>query len=507
MKKVINNRTYLMWTSVLLLVFTFSCNEDRVSEFQFGSISGKVVEQRTNTPIPNAKVFTNPVSATVFTDSTGSYTIENVEVGDYVVEAQADQYTTASQPAAVDAGVDTNVVFELEAIEEENRAPSAPVLNSPSDDQLISGVEVIFRWSATDPEEDPLTYRLELRNDQNSNVELFEDITADSLVYSSLILGAKYFWQVAVNDGVNEEDVQSELGAFEVAGPPVDNRFVFTRTINGNNVIFSADAEGNEFQLTPSDRNAYRPKLNLAGERIGFFLSVGADIEIYTMERDGSDWRRVTRSVKPDGFNRNELSFSWPADSDMIYYPQFDRLWRINSNGQGREQVYRTPDGSFISEVDVSENDDVIVVKTNDSRGYNVQIYTVDFDGNVLDTILSGVPGAASGVSLSVTNQLVVYSYDVSGFEGTTYRRLDSRLFQYNLVDDTTVDISGDKPAGTNDFDPTFSPNEAFVIFVNTDNDGISQKDVYQVEIDPEDDGQDDPRELLFSNAFMPNWE
>ena len=68
-------------------------------------------------------------------------------------------------------------------------------------------------------------------------------------------------------------------------------------------------------------------------------------------------------------------------------------------------------------------------------------------------------------------------------------------------------DAQGDKPAGTNDLDPTLSPNEAFVIFVNTDNDGISQRDVYQVEIDPEDDGQDDPRELLFSNAFMPNWE
>ena len=59
MKKVINNRTYLMWTSVLLLVFTFSCNEDRVSEFQFGSIKGRVVEKGTNRPIPNAKVFTD----------------------------------------------------------------------------------------------------------------------------------------------------------------------------------------------------------------------------------------------------------------------------------------------------------------------------------------------------------------------------------------------------------------------------------------------------------------
>ena len=507
MKKVINNRTYLMWTSVLLLVFTFSCNEDRVSEFQFGSIKGRVVEKGTNRPIPNAKVFTNPVSSTVFSDSTGNYMIENVEIGDYTVEAQADQYSSASQPAAVNAGRETSVVFELEPIEEENRAPSAPALNTPARDELISGIEVTFRWSSTDPEDDPITYSLELRNDQNNTVELFEDIRTDSLVYSSLILGAKYFWQVAANDGVNEEDVLSELGAFEVEGPPLDNRFFFARTINGNNVIFSADAEGNEFQLTPSDRNAYRPKLNRAAQKVGFYLTAGADLDLYTMDLDGSNWRQVTRTVKPNGFNLNELGFAWPADSDMMYYPQFDKLFRINSNGQGRELVYQTPDGSFISELDVSENDDIIVLKTNNAAGYEVQIYTIDFEGNVLDTILSGVPGGANGVSLSVTNQLVIYSYDVSGFQNNQYRRLDSRLFQYNLVDDTTVDISGDKPAGTNDLDPTLSPNEAFVIFVNTDNDMVSQRDVYQVEIDPEDDGQDDPRELLFSNAYMPNWE
>jgi Tol biopolymer transport system component len=272
-------------------------------------------------------------------------------------------------------------------------------------------------------------------------------------------------------------------------------------------VIFSADAEGNEFQLTPSDRNAYRPKLNRAAQKVGFYLTEGADLDLYTMDLDGSNWRQVTRTVKPNGFNLNELGFAWPADSDMMYYPQFDKLFRINSNGQGRELVYQTPDGSFISELDVSENDDIIVLKTNNAAGYEVQIYTIDFEGNVLDTILSGVLGGANGVSLSVTNQLVIYSYDVSGFQNNQYRRLDSRLFQYNLVDDTTIDISGDKPAGTNDLDPTLSPNEAFVIFVNTDNDMVSQRDVYQVEIDPEDDGQDDPRELLFSNAYMPNWE
>ncbi|MCW9038156.1 MAG: hypothetical protein OQJ79_09615, partial [Altibacter sp.] len=83
------------------------------------------------------------------------------------------------------------------------------------------------------------------------------------------------------------------------------------------------------------------------------------------------------------------------------------------------------------------------------------------------------------------------------------YRRLDMRLFVYDLVTDITTDISQDKPSGTNDLEPIFSPNEAFVIFTNTSNDGISQKDVYRLEIE----SAEDSRELLYENAFMPDWE
>ena len=62
-------------------------------------------------------------------------------------------------------------------------------------------------------------------------------------------------------------------------------------------------------------------------------------------------------------------------------------------------------------------------------------------------------------------------------------------------------DISTEKPSGTNDLEPKFSPNEASVIFTNTSNDGISQKNTYREEI-----SELETRALLFSNAFMPDW-
>lgn len=504
----LHKATYLIWTPVILmLVFMASCNEERIGGIEIGNLEGKVVERGTNIPLANAKIVTNPVSNTVFTDSSGDFSIQQIESGDYTVIVTKEDYIDQSQPARVERDQTAQVVFELEPEVDINLPPNAPELINPSDNELLSSIEVTFRWSGSDPENDELTYTLELRNDENNDVLVFNDIQADTLAYSGLVIGVKYFWQVAANDGVNPESTLSPVGSFKVDDPPVNNRFLFTRKINGNNVIFSADQNGNEFQLTPSDVNSYRPRRSVTANRIAFFRNDGADLNIYSMDPDGTNVRQVTLTVNPQGFNLNEINFAWPLNSDRIYYPQLDKLYSIRENGQGLQLVYQTPDGSLISEVDVSENDQIIVLKTNNLDGYNVRIYTIDFEGNELNTILEDVPGAASGLSLSVTNNAVVYGYDVSGFEDANYRRLDTRMFEYNIVEETTADISGGKPGGSNDLDCVYSPNEAEIIFTNTSNDGLSQKNVYRLSFEIVDGEVTTIRTLLFADAFMPDWE
>ncbi len=489
------------WFGVFLTVLLFSCNEDRIGENDYGTIKGKVVITGNNTPLPNTRISTQPITSTVFTDSSGNFRIENVPVGDYSVEARIDGYITDFEPTSVVANAAVNVVFELEVSTANNRPPAAPQLIAPAENELLQTIEAVFQWSATDPEDDPLTFTLELRNDQNDDVMLFEELTDTTLTYSPLILGAQYFWQVSADDGINDP-ILSPVGTFDVISAPVDNRFLFVRNIDGNNVIFSADEDGAEFQLTSQNLNSFRPRRNVAANKIAFLQTDGADVDIYTMNRDGTDKTKVTSSVKPAGFNLNEINISWPPNSDRIYFPQLDKLYRINSNGQGLELIYQTPDGSLISEIDVSETADIIAVKTNNLSGYDVDIFTIDFDGNVLNSIISDMSGAASGISISVTNMQVIYSYDVSEFQSQSYRRLDSRIFLYDMVADTITDISENKASGTNDLEPLFSPNEAFVIFTNTSNDGISQKNVWSLQI-----GGDDDRGELYSNAFMPDWE
>ncbi len=486
----------------ILLLVLVSCNEDRIGENEFGIIKGKVVAEGTNAPLANVRISTSPVTSTVFSDATGNFRIENVPVGDYSVTARLDGYLAAFEPAAVVANVEVNVILEMQVSTANNRPPTAPELNSPAENEVLESTEVVFEWKSTDPEEDPIIYTLELRNDLNEEVLLFEDITEPTYTYSELMLGAQYFWQVSAKDEYNPA-VLSSVGTFKVMNAPVGNRFLFVRNINGNNVIFSADEEGNEFQLTSENTNSYRPRRNVSANRIAYLQTTGAQVDIYTMKRDGTDKVKVTSNVKPNGFNLNEINIAWPKTSDRIYFPSLDKLYRIKSNGQALQLIYQTTDGSLISEVAVSENDNLIVLKTNNLDGYNVSIFTISFNGNVIDTLISGVPGAASGLDLSVTNGKIIYSYDESGFQSSDYRRLDSKIFLYDInTGDPPEDISAERPNGTNDLEPIFAPNEAFVIFTNTSNDGISRKDVYTLEI-----GEEDTRELLYTDAFMPDWE
>lgn len=495
------NTRFIKYCFIFSLLILIGCSENGIDESGTGTITGKVVASGSNAPLPNVKIETNPVSNTVFSDENGDFIINDVTEGEYSVQAQLDGFITAFKASRVVSGQTNNVVFELEESTANNRPPEIPELLSPGENQILESIEAQFVWVTTDPDEDEITFTLELRNDFNNEVLTFEDITEPVFTFAPLLLGAKYFWQVSASDNINPP-VFSSVSSFEVIPAPIDNRFLFTSEIDGNNVIFSADQDGMEFQLTSQTTNSFRARRNVAANKIAFLQTNGAQTDIYTMNRDGSEKFKVTSSIKPNGFNLNEINFSWPENSDKIYFPSFDKLYSINSNGQGLQLVYQTTDGTFISEVDVNENLNRIALKTNSQNGYDINIFVIDFNGNLIATALAGAQGAASGLNLSFDGQNILYTYDVSGNENPTYRRLNSRVFIYNISTDITTDVSGEKPGGTNDLDVRFSPNEAEIIFVNTSNDGISQKNIWKITLN-----DTNSRELLFANGFMPDWE
>ncbi len=503
MKIIIKYLAFLLLSISVIL----SCSEDGIDENGRGELTGTVVTSGDNLPLANVKITTSPASNTVFTNSQGTFTIEQVPTGEYSVQAQLDDYVTAFEAANILDGLTTNVVFEMQLSSQDNLPPLAPVLLTPADNETEVGTEVEFVWNSSNNDDDEIIYSFELRNGQTNEIVITESLADTTYAMSGLELGVNYFWQVSADDDVNPI-VESAISGFTTKDPNL-NRFFYVKKMGNNNVIYSGTDGGdgtmneNEIQLTPLDANSFRPRRNQTSDKIAFLRTVGADTHLFTMNVDGSETDQVTSSIPVVGFRQDEVDFTWHQNGQKLYYPNLNKLYSINATGSGNTLIFQAAAGVFITEVDVNESNNLVAIKTNDANGYNARIFILDPNTDLeVDVVIENEAGALGGIDYSIDGTKVLYTRDISGFENGDYRRLDSRLFIHNLLDDTTVELSLDKPAGTNDLDAKYAPNEGSVIFMNTSNDGVSTKNIYRILLDDTNN-----RELLFTNAFMPDWE
>ncbi|HEX7869911.1 MAG TPA: carboxypeptidase-like regulatory domain-containing protein [Chryseobacterium sp.] len=500
-------KTFIKIFTLFIFLFTLgSCNEELVEQSQTGVLKGKVVKKGTNEPIPNAKVITTPSTQTVFSDKDGLFEIKNIPLGNYSVKAELSGYVANFQAVNIQGENQTvTVVFEMSDDDSLNSPPTTPVLLSPIDNALNQPLTVELKWNSTDPDtSDVLKYRLIVKNNINTNVVEVNDLTVKNYTLNNLQYGISYFWQVAVSDGIHPE-VLSAVFKFTTSTVP-SNRFHYVQKQNGNLTIISSDSQGNHFQFTQTMYNSWRPRKNNNAGLVAFLRTEGGGTHIYTANPDGSNPFKVTQ-IPVSGFNNYEMDFAWSTNGNTLIYSNFDKLYRINKDGSGQQLLYTTPDGSLITECDWSYDNSKIALKTNNYNGYNVKIFIIDMLGNVTKNIVTGVSGAAGGLNFSVDGQKLLYTRDVSGYQDSNYRQLDSRIFIYNLITNVILDVSAesDKPTGTNDLDPRFSPNDSQIILMNTSNDNISQKNV--VAIDLNTLMIDFVRTTLFTNAEMPDYE
>tara|TARA_B100001167_G_scaffold31651_1_gene17204 strand:+ start:19650 stop:21152 length:1503 start_codon:yes stop_codon:yes gene_type:complete len=488
-----------------VLILAISCTEDPISDFGTGTITGKVVTEGENLPLENVKISSNPVSNTVFTDADGNFTINDVEAGQYSVQAELDGYVTAFEASQVEEGRVNNIVFELEVSTVNNEAPMAPELVSPADNSVDLQSEVTFIWTSGANDDDDLKYVLELRNVNQSSTERYENLTDTTFTVSDLDRATSYVWQVIVSDEINDP-VRSETSQFSTEGYTAKD-YHFTRIINSNAVIFSSNEDGSEqVALTDLDQNSFRPRKNAEVSKIAFLRTVGGSTHLFTMNLDGSEQKQLTQDVPINGFRISDLDFTWAQNGSKLYYPHFDKLYSINFDGSGRTLIYETADGSFISEVAATDFDDnLIVLKTNNNQGYDARIFTVNLSSQTVgDIILENQPGAAGGLDIDANAERVIFSRDVSGSQNDSYRIFRSRLFVYDLNSKVSSQIVENTPSGKNDLDPSFSPTEGAVIFTRVSNNVGAVPEVFKVEFTS---SGTNAVQLLFTNAAMPDWE
>ena len=505
-------KKYLLFICAVTTFVFSSCSEDTIDVVLYGSLSGKVTAKATGDPLENVKITTNPASTTVFTDSEGKFTIKSIAVDDYSVQAELSGYTTGFESVAVEEGATSSVSFELVLSNKKNLPPAAPILVSPEDGETELPLEVTFIWEGSDPDGDELSYTLELRNGTTNEVQNFNTAQDTSYTVQNLKLATSYFWQVTASDGENDP-VGSVISEFKTLVLP-DNPFIFVKETNGNLVIYSGDQDQgqsgntepdfNVLQLTSENLNSFRPRKSEILKRVAFLRNSGGNTQIFTMRYDGTDIRQVTSQFPVAGFRTEELSFTWAQNDSKLYYPYFDKLYSVNYDGSNTQLIYQTSDGAFISEVAVPEFDgDLVLLKTNNSSGYNVRVYTARLSTQMEeDIILENEPGAVKGIDISANADKVVYSRDKSGSENPVYRIFEARIVLYDIPTTTPEELDTNVALGENDYDVRFSPSEGGLIFTRVANNFGAVPNIFKYVFD-----QTQNEDLLFTNSFMPDWE
>lgn len=502
----------IIFLPFLFLVLT-TCSEEQIDGNRLGSIEGKVVKTGSNEPLENVKVSTNPVTSTVFTDEEGHFEIRNAGVKTYAVQAELDGYVTAFESVSVVEDAPAEVAFELMLSNSNNQPPAVPILVAPEDLETEVSFEVQFTWEASDPNvDDDLSYVLELRNGTTNDIEIYETVQDTFYLASNLDLATTYFWQVKVNDGVND-DVASQISQFTTIASP-NNPYFFVKQEDGNSVIYSGneDSANNSeseidvglLKLTNSSNNSFRPRSNPVIDKIAYLRNVGGNTHIFTMNSGGGNKTQVTSAIPINGFRMDEVDFCWAQNGSQLYYPNLDKLYRINSDGSGLVLVFQTVDGSFISEVEESAFDtDLLLIKTNDSAGYNARLFTYRISTSLEETvIIENVAGAIGGIDITANGNLVLYTRDVSGSENVNYRIFESRIFIFDIPSLTQSQVLTNVLPGENDLDVKFSPTEGGVIFTRQGNNMGAIPGVYSFQF-----GGSTQEKYLFSAASMPDWK
>lgn len=497
MKLYIQKQYYII---LLFLLVLGSCREDKITPDSYGSIVGVVLlDTNENIEIRNATISTNPATSSIFTDSLGRFSFDSVQVNTYTLRAEKNQFVTALESVTVFPNQTSNVIIRLRPDSLDNSPPTISFDAIPFNGEIEQDVDLTLEWSAMDEDpSDALTFDVKLFNsDQTQNELIAENTNKNFLYVEDLQYNQTYFWQVIVKDG--QSSVNGPVWQFTTKSFP-DNRFVFVKENNGKFDIYSSDAFGNEIRLTNNSGSNWRPKMNPSRSKIAYISNVGLEPHLYLMDRDGSNVSKVTQ-IPITSYNIFEMNYCWSPDGTKLLYMNGPKLYSINTDGTGLQLMSEAPEGFVFTTCDWTDQNERIAVRTTGTFNYNSESYILDNNGVYLQRILNDVEGSTGGIEFSIDGNYVVYTQDVSGFEAVDGRQLDSHIFLLNLNNLEKTDISITKSPGTNDLDPHFSPDGSKIIFVNSNNDGVSPQNIYIIDI------HGTTRTLLIENAFMPEWK
>ncbi len=486
----------LLCTAVLFV----ACAEDTIEPVLMGNIEGTVLDAETALPLGGASVSTNPATDALLTALDGTFILRDVPVGTYSVQASRAGYQKETVSITVRENQTATAQILLEVAPETNNPPRIPMSPMPYNRADDLNTQVQLSWSGGDPDQNDSTRYIVTvyEGTDPTPFSTFENLADTLLLLSGLRFNTVYYWQVTARD-MYDEETRGEVWSFRTRPLPAAP-FLFTSAAGGNENIFRTDStEANTVQLTAHPGRDLWPRWNRWRSKIAFISDREGAYHIYSMLPDGSQQTRLT-SVPVDGYHNNGIGFAWTPDGGWLYYPHYDKIYRIDQFGSNLSVVVTAPAGRHFREIEWSPQYDRIVALTIGVNHYDSEIYLYDRQGNDPELLVDNLSGALGSPSFSIDGEEVVYTQDRSGYESTDGRQLDACIYMIHVDTKDTACASGGKPPGTNDLYPRFSPDGAWILFVNQPNDRSRPGDLYIMRRDGTE------RRMIARNVTSADW-
>lgn len=497
---------------LLLLALTVllgACEEIEVEPQFYGSVAVTVLDARTNQPLPNTAISTNPATGSFATDAQGKVTIDQVPAGTVSVIARRASYDQLTSNVTVTSEQTQSVVLLL-GRSTSGTPPNPANRPTPANGATGLNTDVLLAWHPVGAaKSDSLKYDVVLFESNNLNQRnLLSNSRDTTTTVTGLLYGTTYYWQVTVRNpggGVARGPVWS----FQTRPLP-ENRFLYARTVAGNTDIYSSDnTGGNLLRLTQATTVETAPQLSPNRDLVAFTSNATGPFQLYTMNRDGSNQRRIT-TLAVEGYHNNGVGYRWSPDGAQLIYAHYNELYRVNRDGTGLTLLATAPAGRHFRECDWTvQNGGRLVVQTIGVNVFDSEIYLYNVDGSNPTLLVGNLAGRVDSPSFNVDGRSVVFSHDVAGFNSVLGRQLDAHIFTIRVDGTGLVDVTAGagsgvatgKAVGTNDVMPRYSPDGFRLIYVNRPNDDIGPPEVWTMDADGRN------RARIFSNAFLPDWK
>jgi len=484
-----------------VLLFIVSCKETPYEPILYGSLEGNVIDSETNMPLEAVSVFTNPPTSAVQTDSKGYYNIESIPTGAYTVTAKKYGYDKENTSVSITEANMTKADLFLNTSENNNAAPSKPVVVNPADASENLPVSLNFIWSAYDEDKnDSLNYDVFLYESNSIEKKKIGEAVSDTvLLVNNLKYSTSYYWYVTVTDEASETST-SDVWSFSTMPMP-DNPILFSYHTEEGYDIYSTDNAGNQtVRLTNLPGDEKWPRFSPNKRYIAFTAKGNMTNNIYILDVQNHNGYFLS-DLEVAGNHNPGIGFCWSSTGDKIFFPYYNKLFSVNNDGTGLKEIVTAPQDRNFRECDYSPIENKLAVLTIGTDVCDSEIYIVDLADNSMILLVENTSGITERPGFSVDGRSIDYTKDFSGHQSVSGRQLDSHIILLNLNSGIEKDLSLNKTAGTNDTNPRFSANGAEIVYNNSQNNDASEMGIWIMDLDGRN------RRKILDNGIMPEWK